>query len=41
MHGYYNTCAFMHNFIPTDVGFFLAKMYKIKCFFYFARLCIH
>ena len=22
MHGYYSNCAFMHNFILTDVGFF-------------------
>ena len=41
MHGYYSTCAFMHNFTPTDVGVFWIKTCKMRSFFYFARLCIH
>ena len=36
MHGYYSTCAFMHNFTPTDVGVFLVKMCISQHFFYFA-----
>ena len=34
-------CAFMHNFTPTDVSFFVVKMCKMKCFLYFTKLCIY
>ena len=27
MHGYCSTCAFMHNFTPSDMGVFLG----LKC----------
>ena len=30
--------TFLHNFISTDVEYFLVKIYKKSCFFYFARL---
>ena len=36
MHGYCSTCAFMHNFTPTDVGVFFVKMCISQYFFYFA-----
>ena len=32
MHGYYSSCAFMYNFTPIDIGVFLVKMCKMKCF---------
>ena len=32
MHGYCSTCAFMHNFTPTNVGIFWVKMCKMKAF---------
>ena len=41
MHGYYNTCASIHNFIPNDVSVFWVTICKIKWFLYFARLCNH
>ena len=37
MHGYYSTCAFMHNFTPIDVNVILVKMCKISYFLYFAK----
>ena len=38
MHDYYNTCAFIYNFTPTDVGIFFLKMCKMN-YLYFAKLC--
>ena len=38
MHGYCCTCAFMHNFTPTNVGIFFVKMCKMKGILYFATL---
>ena len=32
MYGYCNTCAFMHNFTPTDVDFFCSKCVKLTTF---------
>ena len=34
MHGYCSTCGFMHNFTLSDMGIFLIKMSKMKCFFF-------
>ena len=38
MHGHCSICIIMHNFTPTDVGVFLAKMCKMKEFLYYRRV---
>ena len=35
---YGNVYMILHNYTPTDVGVFLAKMCKIEKFLYFRRL---
>ena len=36
MYGYCNTCTFIHNFTPTDVGVFRVKMCISQHYFYLA-----